>query len=116
MGLGGGDCIARAGSIRDPGFALSVRQPSTSSLATPNQGVPYHTPVIQILGQGGGGERWRVVTKPPSPKSPLTGSGGESTFLLVYFWAFLGGLERGEGAPLVRYLCKTHRSLRGRHV
>ena len=39
-----------------------------------------------------------------------------STFLLNYFWAFLGGLGRVEGAPLVRYLCKTHRSLHGRHV
>ena len=33
-----------------------------------------------------------------------------STFLLNYFGAFLGGLGRGEGAPLVWYLCKTHRN------
>ena len=39
-----------------------------------------------------------------------------STSLLNYFWAFLGGLGRGEGAPLVRYLCKTQKSLHGRHV
>ena len=39
-----------------------------------------------------------------------------STSLLNYFWAFLGALGRGEGAPLVRYLCKTQKSLHGRHV
>ena len=39
-----------------------------------------------------------------------------STFLLNCFWGILRGLGRGEGAPLVRYLCKTHRSLHGRHV
>ena len=38
------------------------------------------------------------------------------TFLLNYVLAFLGGLWRGEGAALVRRLCKTHRSLHGRHV
>ena len=39
-----------------------------------------------------------------------------STFLLNSFWAFIGALGRGEGARLVRYLCKTHKSLHGRHV
>ena len=39
-----------------------------------------------------------------------------STSLLDYFWAFLGVLGRGEGVPLVRYLCKTQKSLHGRHV
>ena len=39
-----------------------------------------------------------------------------STSRLTYFWAFLGALGRGEGAPLVRYLCKTQKSLHGRHV
>ena len=39
-----------------------------------------------------------------------------STSLLNYFWAFLVALGRGEGAPLVRYLCKTQKSLHGRHV
>ena len=39
-----------------------------------------------------------------------------STSLLNHLWAFLGALGRGEGAPLVRYLCKTQKSLHGRHV
>ena len=39
-----------------------------------------------------------------------------STFLLNCFCAFLGGMGRGEGAPLVQYLCKTLRSLHERHV
>ena len=39
-----------------------------------------------------------------------------SASLLNYFWAFLGALGRGEGAPLVRHLCKTQKSLHGRHV
>ena len=39
-----------------------------------------------------------------------------STFLLNSFCAFLESLGRGEGAPLVRYLCKSRRSLHGRHV
>ena len=34
-----------------------------------------------------------------------------STYLLNYFCTFLGALGRGEGAPLVRYLCKTQKSL-----
>ena len=34
----------------------------------------------------------------------------------IVFWAFSGALGRGEGAPLVRYLCKTQKSLHGRHV
>ena len=38
--------------------------------------------------------------------------GPHSTFLLSTFGAFLAGLRRGEGLPLVRYLCKLH----GRHV
>ena len=39
-----------------------------------------------------------------------------STFLLSYFGAFLGFLGRAHGASLVQYLCKTHKSLHGRHV
>ena len=38
------------------------------------------------------------------------------TSLLNYSWAFLGALWKGEGAPLVRHLCKTQKSLHGRHV
>ena len=39
-----------------------------------------------------------------------------STSLLDYFGAFFVALGRGEGALLVRYLCKTQKSLHGRHV
>ena len=43
-------------------------------------------------------------------------SGGTKYVSSEFFWGILRGLGMGEGAPLVRYLCKTHRSLHGRHV
>ena len=49
---------------------------------------------------------------PLSKNVPLGGTKYVSFDLL---WAFLGGLGRGERAALVRCLCKTQRSLHGRH-
>ena len=70
---------------------------------------------------GGRGRPWYGTSA--QPESHFTCSSPRraprlvpSTLLLNCFWAFLGGLGRGEGALLVRYLCQTHRSLHGRHV
>ena len=42
-------------------------------------------------------------------------SGGTEYVSFELFLGILRGKGRGEGAPLVRYLCKTQKSLHGRH-
>ena len=70
---------------------------------------------------GEGGRPWYGTSAQPDTHFTCSSPRGAprvvpSTSLLDSFWAFLGALGRGEGAPLVRYLCKTQKSLHGRHV
>ena len=72
-----------------------------------------------VYGEGGG--PWYGTSAQPESHFTCSSPRGApwvvpSTSLLNYFWAFLVALGRGEGAPLVRYLCKTQKSLHGRHV
>ena len=69
----------------------------------------------------GRGRPWYGTSAQPESHSTCSSPRGAprevpSTSLLNYFWAFFVALGRGEGAPLVRYLCKTQKSLHGRHV